>query len=129
MKRIFERIHLYATHLLVLFCLGVVLLNWGRWQQWDQQGFKLYLTQPIMVTTLYDFAFVLLIMLVLIRQDAIYHQVRYLWIVLFFPFMPTVGLLLYVSLRNRTLRKRGIAPPPLMVSVTRPALHGDAQLT
>ena len=118
MKRLFERAHLYTNHLLVLFCMGLVLLNWGRWGEWNHHGFTLYLTQPIMQTTLFDFAFVLLIVLVVVRQDAQYHRVPYLWIVLFFPFMPAAGLLLYISLRNRALRNRGLVPPPLMVAGT-----------
>lgn len=123
MQRIFERFHLYASHLLVLFCLGLLLLNWGRWDEWGREGFTLYLTQAIMQTTLYDFAFVLFIVLALVRQDARHHGVPYAWIVLFFPFMPTVGLLLYISLRNRAIRHRGMSPPPLMVPGTHTGPH------
>jgi hypothetical protein len=124
MTRLFERFHLYAGQLLAAFLLGLLALNWGRWDEWDGAGFTLYLTQPIMQTTLYDFAFVLFIVLTVIRQDARHHRLAYTWIVAFFPFMPTIGLLMYMALRNRALRNRGVVPPPLAMTAESKPLHG-----
>src|SRR5437879_9338595 len=102
-----ETAHLYAHWLLAFFIASLVVLNWGRWQGWSIEGFALYLTQPIMQTTLYDFAWVLGILTVFIHQDAKKHHLRYWYIFPTFPVMPTVGLLLYFFLRQRKLSTGG----------------------
>jgi len=97
--------------LLPLFVLSLVLLNWGRWSGWSIEGLKLYVTQPIMQTTLYDFAWVLAILTVFIHRDAKKHNLRYWYIFPTFPVMPAFGVLLYVWLRHRSLAKLGNVPP------------------
>jgi hypothetical protein len=98
--------------LLVLFVASIVLLNWGRWSAWDAEGFALYLTHPVMQTTLYDFAWVLAILTWFIHQDAKKHGLRYWYIFPTFPVMPTIGLLIYLWMRQRMLARRGTVPPP-----------------
>ncbi len=107
------RNRLQAPGLLLLFAASLVALNWGRWSAWNLEGLTLYLTHPIMQTTLYDFAWVLGIVTLFIHQDARKHGLRYWYIFPTFPFMPAVGLLLYIWLRHRKLSKAGSVPPPL----------------
>ncbi len=97
--------------LLPFFLASLVVLNWGRWPAWDAEGFALYLTHPIMQTTLYDFAWVLGILTFFIHQDARKHGLRYWYIFPTFPVMPTVGLLLYLWIRHRKLSRSGALPP------------------
>ena len=66
-----------------------------------------------MQTTLFDFGWVLAILAVFVDQDARRHGLSWWWILPTFPFMPTIGLLLYVVHRQRTLMRRGEAVPPL----------------
>lgn len=96
--------------LLPFFIASLVVLNWGRWSAWDLDGFMLYLTHPIMQTTLYDFGWVLGILTFFIHQDAKKHQLRYWYIFPTFPVMPTVGLLLYIWMRHRKLSRSGAVP-------------------
>lgn len=110
-RRLAETVHLRADRLLLVFTASLIALNWGRWSQWDLEGFRLYLTHPIMQTTLYDFAWVLGILTLFIHQDAKKHGLRYWYIFLTFPMMPTVGLLLYIWLRHRKLSRLGSVPP------------------
>ena len=98
--------------LLVVFVASILLLNWGRWSAWDVEGFALYLTHPVMQTTLYDFAWVLAILTVFIHQDAKRHGLRYWYIFPTFPVMPTVGVLIYLWMRQRKLARLGTVPPP-----------------
>lgn len=91
--------------LLAVFVASVAALNWGQWSSWDADGFSLYLTHPIMQTTLYDFAWVLGILTVFIHRDARQHGLRYWYIFPTFPVMPTVGLLLYLWMRERKLAR------------------------
>jgi hypothetical protein len=111
LERIAATAHLHAGTLLVVFLSSLVALNWGRWSGWGLESFRLYFTQPIMQTTLYDFAWVLGILTLFIHQDAKKHGLRYWYIFLTFPFMPTIGLLIYVLVRARHLSKRGRVPP------------------
>jgi hypothetical protein len=115
-RRLFERIaaraHLHAHWLLPCFLASILVLNWGRWQAWSAEGFLLYVTQPIMQTTLYDFAWVLAIVTLFVHQDARKHRLRYWYIFPTFPFMPAVGLLLYLWMRHRKLSRWGDVPPP-----------------
>jgi hypothetical protein len=94
------------TWLLPAFLLSLVALNWGRWSEWNLDGFALYLTHPIMLTTLYDFAWVLAIVTYFVREDARRHGLRYWYIFPTFPVMPAIGLLLYLWIRHRALSKR-----------------------
>ena len=48
MLRKLKNIHLYPLPLLVLFITGLIIINWGRWDSWDANGFGLYFTHPIM---------------------------------------------------------------------------------
>jgi hypothetical protein len=98
LERIAATAHLHAGTLLVVFLSSLVALNWGRWSGWGLESFRLYFTQPIMQTTF-------------IHQDAKKHGLRYWYIFLTFPFMPTIGLLIYVLVRARHLSKRGRVPP------------------
>jgi hypothetical protein len=98
--------------LLVVFGASILLLNWGRWSAWDDEGFALYLTHPLMQTTLYDFAWVLGILTCFIRQDAKRHGLSYWYIFPTYPVMPTIGLLIYLWIRQRKLAQRGTVPPP-----------------
>jgi len=116
MKKFLEAVadtaHMHAHWLLPAFVASIVVLNLGRWSEWGIEGFRLYLTQPIMQTTLYDFAWVLGIVTLFVRQDARKHGLRYWYIFPTFPIMPAVGLLLYLWLRHRKLSKSGDVPPP-----------------
>lgn len=105
------KLHRHAHWLLTIFIFSLLALNWGRWSGWSLEGFLLYLTQPIMQTTLYDFAWVLGILTVFIHQDAVKHQLSYWYIFPTFPVMPAVGLLLYVWIRHRKLSRLGDVPP------------------
>lgn len=111
LQTVAETARLHVHWLLPFFVASIVVLNWGRWSGWDAEGFTLYLTQPIMQTTLYDFAWVLGILTVFIHQDATKHGLRYWYIFPTFPVMPTVGLLLYIWLRHRKLSTSGTVPP------------------
>lgn len=95
----------HARWLLPVFVASVVALNWGRWSEWDAGGFALYLTHPIMQTTLYDFAWVLGILTVFIHQDAKKHELRYWYVLLTYPVMPAAGLLVYLWMRQRKLSR------------------------
>jgi|GEM_PF-1803560 len=83
------------------FTACLVALNVWRLEAWGLDGFRVYLTHAIMQTTLFDFAWVLAILLVFIHQDARRHQLTYWWILPTFPFMPTLGLLAYFWVRHR----------------------------
>lgn len=98
--------------LLVVFMASIILLNWGRWSAWDAEGFALYLTHPVMQTTLYDFAWVLAILTWFIHQDAKRHGLRYWYIFPTLPVMPTIGLLIYLWMRQRKLARPGGVSPP-----------------
>ena len=111
LQNVAETAHRHAHWLLPYFVASLFVLNRGRWSGWDVEGFTLYLTQPIMQTTLYDFAWVLGILTVFIQQDAKKHHLRYWYIFPTFPVMPTVGLLLYIWLRHRKLSASGTVPP------------------
>jgi hypothetical protein len=111
LRKIADSAHLQAHWLLPVFIVSLLVLNWQRWPEWGIEGLTLYLTHPIMRTTLYDFAWVLTIVTLFIHQDARKHGLRYWYIFPTFPVMPTVGLLLYIWLRHRTLSKRGRVPP------------------
>lgn len=104
--------HLHAGWLLPCFVASLFVLNWGRWSGWSVEGFRLYVTQPIVQTTLYGFAWVLGILTVFIHQDAKRHHLRCWYVFPAFPVMPTVGLLLYIWLRHSKLSKLGQVPPP-----------------
>ena len=101
-----DRLHLHPWWLLAIFAVGVVAINFGRWDEWGPEGFRLYLTQAIMQTTLFDFGWVLLIVTLFIHHDARRHDLSYWWIVPTYPFMPTVGLLAYLIHRNHRLARR-----------------------
>ena len=92
--------YLFAAFLLVL-----VGLNAWRLEEWNAQGMHLYLTQPIMQTTLVDFACVLGVVAFFIRRDAKKFGLSWWWIVPTFPFMPTLGILAYFIVRRRHLMK------------------------
>ena len=113
MLRKMKNIHLYPMQLLFLFVVGLFIINWGRWDGWDASGFRLYFTQPIMQTTLYDFAWILGALTLIIHQDAKRVGATYWWIVPFYPFMPVVGVLLYMINRQVVIRRKGGTPPPL----------------
>ena len=103
LQRAASSVHRHAHWLLPVFVASVVALNWGRWSEWNAEGFVLYLTHPITQTTLYDFAWVLGILTVFIHYDAKKHELRYWYVVLTYPVMPTVGLLVYFWIRQRKL--------------------------
>ena len=111
LHRIARTAHLHAYWLLPVFVLSVLVLNRGRWSEWNAEALRLYLTLPIMQTTLWDFAWVLGILTLFIHQDAKKHGLRYWYVLPTYPFMPTVGLLLYIWIRHRTLAARGPVPP------------------
>jgi hypothetical protein len=98
--------------LLVVFVASVVALNWGRWSGCGVEGFRLYVTHPLMQTTLWDFAWVLAIVTLFIHQDARRHGLRYWYVLATYPVMPTVGLLLYIWLRHRKLSREASDPTP-----------------
>ena len=90
--------------LLVAFLLGLVALNVWRLEAWGLEGLSIYLTHPIMQTTLFDFGCVLAVVAVFIRKDAKQHGLSWWWILPTFPFMPTIGILLYFVARRRRLK-------------------------
>ncbi len=92
--------------LLAVFVTALVALNVWRLNEWGVEGFRVWLTHTIMQTTLFDFAWVLAIVLAFVHDDAKEHGLTYWWIVPTFPFMPTIGLLLYFVVRRRHLRRR-----------------------
>ncbi|MCP4504432.1 MAG: hypothetical protein GY822_31355 [Deltaproteobacteria bacterium] len=100
-----DRLSAQSGTLLVVFCICLALLNFGRLDEWGEAGFRIYFTQAIMQTTLFDFAWVLGILLVFIHQDARRHGLSYAWILPTFPFMPTLGLLLYFWVRHRKMSR------------------------
>ena len=102
--RTFERLPRHPSWLLAIFCLCLVALNAWRLDEWGPSGFHLYLTHAIMQTTLFDFAWVLLIVTYFIHHDAKRHGLSYWWILPTYPFMPTIGLLAYFIVRERRLR-------------------------
>ena len=89
--------------LLRLFLAALVALNVWRLDAWGVEGLRGYLTHPIMQTTLLDFAAVLAMLCVFIHRDAKEHGLSWWWIVPTFPFMPTIGVLLYFVVRRRKL--------------------------
>lgn len=89
--------------LLVVFCVCLVALNVWRLHEWGVGGFRVYLTQAIMQTTLFDFAWVLAILAVFIDEDAKKIGIRWTWVLVTFPFMPTLGILIYFVVRKRAL--------------------------
>lgn len=95
----------YSELLLAVFCVCLVALNVWRLEEWGVEGFRVYLTHAIMQTTLFDFAWVLGILLVFVHADARKLGISYAWIVPTFPFMPTLGLLLYFVMRKRALAR------------------------
>ncbi|MFZ9887221.1 MAG: hypothetical protein ACO3JL_06945 [Myxococcota bacterium] len=110
-----QRVPERAVPLLIVFCAGLIALNAGRLDEWGEEGFRLYLTQAIMQTTLYDFGWVLLVTTWFVHQDAKTHGLRYWWVLPTYPFMPTLGLLAYFIVRQHRLHKvealrRGSAP-------------------
>jgi hypothetical protein len=94
--------------LLLIFCVCLVAGNATRLHEWGTDGFRVYLTQAIMQTTLFDFAWILAVLAVFLDDDARKVGVRWWWILPTFPFMPTVGVLLYLVARKRALRARGL---------------------
>jgi hypothetical protein len=90
--------------LLALFCACLVVGNVARLDEWGLDGFTVYLTHAIMQTTLFDFAWILLVLAFFLDDDAKKVGVRWWWILPTFPFMPTVGVLLYLVVRKRALR-------------------------
>ena len=102
----------HAGRLLLIFLIVLVALNAWRLEQWGAEGFRVYLTNPIMQTTLFDFACVLAILLVFIHRDARAHGLTYWWILPTFPFLPALGILLYFLVRNQKLSRRAEKKPP-----------------
>jgi hypothetical protein len=92
--------------LLLLFLTGLVALNAWRLDAWGLEGLRVYLLHPIMQTTFFDFAGVLAVLCVFIHRDAKEHGLSWWWIVPTFPFMPTIGVLLYFIVRRRRLLSR-----------------------
>ena len=88
-------------YLLVAFFVSLVALNVWRLDQWGADGFRVYLTQAIMQTTLVDFAYVLGVVAFFIRRDAKHLGLSWWWILPTFPFMPTLGILAYFIVRRR----------------------------
>ncbi len=72
-----DRLHLHPGWLFAIFAVGVVAISFGRWDEWGPEGFRLYLTQAIMQTTLFDFGWVLLIVTLFIHHDARRHHLSY----------------------------------------------------
>ena len=89
--------------LLLLFLTALVALNAWRLEAWGVDGLRAYLLHPIMQTTFFDFAAVLAVLCVFIHRDAKEHGLSWWWIVPTFPFMPTIGVLLYFIVRRRKL--------------------------
>jgi hypothetical protein len=96
----------HAGRLLLIFLIILVAVNVWRLEQWGADGFRVYFTHPIMQTTLLDFACVLAVLLVFIHRDARAHGLTYWWILPTFPFMPTIGILLYFMVRKAKLSRR-----------------------
>ncbi len=96
--------------LLGVFCACLVVGNVTRLHEWGADGFRVYLTQAIMQTTLFDFAWILAALAVFVDDDARKHGVRWWWILPTFPFMPTLGVLAYLIARKRARRARGLPP-------------------
>lgn len=95
----------YQT-LLLLFLASLVGWNIHRLDEWGIEGFRTYLTQAMMQTTLWDFAWVLAFVAWVIHHDAKKHQLTYWWILPTFPFMPTIGILGYLLHRQTVLSQR-----------------------
>jgi Terpene cyclase DEP1 len=102
-----DKLTRHSGVLLALFCGCLVALNVWRLEDWGVEGFRVWFTHTIMQTTLFDFGWVLAIVLVFVHEDAKRVGIRYWWIVPTFPFMPTIGLLLYFVARQRALASRG----------------------
>ena len=94
-----------AHVLLIAFLTCLVALNVWRLEAWGVDGLRVYLTHPIMQTTLFDFGCVLAVLAWFIARDAKQHGLTWWWILPTFPFMPTIGLLLYFVLRRRKLAR------------------------
>ncbi len=94
--------------LLLLFLAALVVLNAWRLDSWGVEGLRSYLLHPIMQTTLFDFAVVLAVLCVFIHRDAKKLGLSWWWIVPTFPFMPSIGVLLYFIVRRRVLLARGM---------------------
>jgi len=92
--------------LLVAFLAVLVALNVWRLQAWGVEGFRVYLTHPIMQTTLFDFGCILAVLAVFIARDAREQGLSWWWILPTFPFMPTVGVLAYFIVRRRHLLRQ-----------------------
>jgi hypothetical protein len=88
--------------LLAVFVIGLVAGNLGRLDEWGVDGFRVYLTHAIMQTTLFDFAWILLVLALFLDDDAQKHRLRWMWILPTFPFMPTIGVLLYLIMRKHS---------------------------
>ena len=65
-----------AGRLLAVFCACLVLLNFWRLVEWGPEGLRVYLTQAIMQTTLFDFGWVLVIVSYFIHLDARRYGIR-----------------------------------------------------
>lgn len=102
-------LHEHPEPLVVVFSALLVAWNLARLDEWGLDGFKTYFTQAIMQTTLFDFACVLVILALFIEEDAKKLGIRWVPILVTFPFMPTLGLLWYFLLRKRALRKASAA--------------------
>lgn len=111
MRRFLERLPDHARWILPGFCLVLVAMNWGRLDEWGSDGFRVYLTQAIMQTTLVDFAVVLLVVSHFVHMDAKKHGLTWWWIVPTYPFMPGIGLLAYLIVRQARLG-RSESPAP-----------------
>lgn len=94
-----------AGRLLLVFLVVLAALNVWRLDQWGADGFHVYFTHAIMQTTLFDFACVLAVLLVFIHRDARAHGLTYWWILPTFPFMPSIGILLYFVVRKEKLSR------------------------
>ena len=92
--------------LLAVFCLALIGLNLTRLNEWGIDGFRVYLSHAMMQTTLFDFAWVLAVLAVFLADDAKKHGLRWSWMLLTFPFMPTIGILVYFVLRKRAISAR-----------------------
>ncbi len=111
MQRVRSFVQKRPEALLAVFCACLVVWNVPRLDEWSAAGFEVYLSHAIMQTTLFDFAWVLLIVAVFVDDDARKVGVRWWWILPTFPFMPTLGLLLYFVVRKRALAQpRATAP-------------------
>jgi hypothetical protein len=95
----------HAGRLLGSFLIALVALNGWRLDQWGVDGLRVYLTHAIVQTTLFDFACVLAVLLVFIHRDARANGLTYWWILPTFPFMPTIGVLLYLMVRKEKLSR------------------------